>query len=116
MPVDPLLTGSAIKLSFDAFRELLGYFGKAISKNKLDHQIEAAWRELLKGDASDDAIIEAALQAAKAAGDTTPDRLRLEQLFHGAKTQKKPEARTKAKRRPAPKRKKSSTTRRVKRK
>jgi hypothetical protein len=111
MPIDPLLTGSAIKLSYDAFRELLGYFGKAISRNKLDHQIEAAWRELLKGDASDDAIIEAALEAAKAAGNTTPDRLRLEQLFRNSKAHKKPESKKKPKRKPAPKRKRSTVKR-----
>jgi len=89
MPVDPVLAGGAIKLSFDAFRELLGYFGKAISKSKLDRQVEAAWRELVKGDASDDTVIESALDAAKAAGDNSPDRLRLEQLFRASNAHKK---------------------------
>jgi hypothetical protein len=108
MPVDPILTGGAIKLSFDAFRELLGYFGKAISKSKLDRQIEAAWRELVKGDATDDAIIESALDAAKAAGDNSPDRLRLEQLFRASKAHKKA-TKGKTKKKPAGKRTRRKT-------
>jgi hypothetical protein len=100
MAVDPILAGGAIKLSYDAFRELLGYFGKAISRGKLDRQIEAAWRELLKGDASDDSVIESALEAAKGAGDSSPNRLKLEELFRNSKAHKKGGG-AKAKKKPA---------------
>jgi len=110
MPVDRVLAGSAIKLSFDAFKELLGYFGRALSKNKLDRQIEAAWRELLRGDASDDTVIESALEAARAAGDSSPNRLKLEQLFQNSKGSKKAEG-SKPKKKPAGKKTTKKTPR-----
>jgi hypothetical protein len=79
---------AALKIGYDGFSKLLDYFGKRKTSAKLQHQIDAAWRELLKGDALDDSVIEAALAAAQKAGDTSVDHLRLNELFKTAKATK----------------------------
>ena len=76
---------AVLKIGYDGFNKLLGYFGKRKSAVKLQQQIDAAWHELLKGDARDDSVIEAALAAAQKAGDTSVDHLRLNELFTKAK-------------------------------
>src|SRR5258708_6133400 len=40
-----------VKLGYDGFTKLLGYFGEHRKAKKLKQQIDVAWRELLKGDA-----------------------------------------------------------------
>ena len=71
----------SVKLGYDGFAKLLGYFGEHRMAKKLKQQIDAAWRELLKGDAADEAVIEAALAAARKASDTSVDHVRLSELF-----------------------------------
>jgi len=70
-----------VKLGYDGFAKILGYFGEQGKAKKLKHQIDVAWRELLKGDAADEAVIEAALAAARKASDTSVDHVRLSELF-----------------------------------
>ncbi len=70
-----------VRLGYDGFARLLGYFGDHRTAKKLKHQIDAAWRELLKGDAADETVIEAALAAARKASDTSVDHVRLSELF-----------------------------------
>ena len=94
---------AALKIGYDGFNQLLGYFGKRKSSTKLQHQIDAAWKELLKGDALDDSVIEAALAAAQKAGDTSVDHLRLNELFKEVKASKTKPAGKATKKTPAKK-------------
>jgi hypothetical protein len=70
-----------VKLGYDGFAKLLGYFGEHRKAKKLKQQIDVAWRELLKGDATDEAVIETTLAAARKARDTSVDHVRLSELF-----------------------------------
>src|SRR5450631_16076 len=81
--------GGAGKICYDGFAKLLGYFGEHRKARKLQQQIDAAWRELLKGDTADEAVIEAALAAARKASDTSVDHVRLSELFMEVKKSKK---------------------------
>lgn len=94
---------AALKIGYDGFSKLLGYFGQRKSSAKLQHQIDAAWKELLKGDAQDDSVVEAALAAARKAGDTSVDHLRLNELFKEAKASKTTSAAKARKKAPAKK-------------
>lgn len=109
MPVSPVDPVAAVKLTYDAFKKLVGYFGKRKDEKDLKRRIDAAWRELVKGDAADEVVIKAALAAAKAAGDTSDDHVRLDQTYRHSrkKTPKKPKkkATRERKRKSAPRRK-----------
>ena len=72
---------ASVRLGYDGFAKLLGYFGEHRQAKKLKQQIDAAWRQLLKGDAADETVIEAALVAARKASDTSVDHVRLSELF-----------------------------------
>lgn len=108
MPVSPVDPVAAVKLSYDAFKRLVGYFGKRKDEKDLKRRIDAAWRELVKGDAADDVVIKAALAAAKAAGDTSDDHVRLDQTYRHSR--KKPGK--KPKKKATRERKRKSATRR----
>ena len=95
MPVSPIDPVAAVKLTYDAFKKLVGYFGKRKDQKDLKRRIDAAWRELVKGDAADSVIIEAALAAAKAAGDTSDEHVRLDRTYRHSK--KKPSKKPKKK-------------------
>src|SRR5450631_756262 len=97
----------SVKLGYDGFAKLLGYFGEHRMAKKLQHQIDAAWRELLKGDAADEAVIEAALAAARKASDTSVDHVRLVELFMEVKKSKKASGTAKKKAAGKPKGKKA---------
>ncbi len=111
---------AAVKLGYDGFAKILGYFGEQGKAKKLKHQIDVAWRELLKGDAADEAVIEAALAAARKASDTSVDHARLAELFTVKKTKgktsgvvkKKAAGKPKAKKLPKKKAAKRKTTKR----
>jgi hypothetical protein len=106
-----------VKLGYDGFAKLLGYFGEHRQAKKLKHQIDAAWRELLKGDAADEAVIEAALAAARKASDTSVDHVRLAELFIEVKKSKgKASGTAKKKAAGKPKGKKAPKKKEVKRK
>ena len=82
-------TAAFVKLGYDAFAKLLGYFGDHGKSQALRRQIDAAWRELVKGDAADYAVVESALAAAKKASDTAADHIRLAERYFQAKKPKK---------------------------
>jgi hypothetical protein len=105
-----------VRLGYDGFTKLLGYFGEHRKAKKLKQQIDVAWRELLKGDAADEAVIEAALAAARKASDTSVDHVRLSELFTVVKKPKgkasgtaKKKAAGKPKGKKAPKKKAAKT-------
>jgi len=90
----------------------------------LKRQIDSAWRELVKGEAADDHVIEAALAAARKAQDTSVDHVKLAERYFVAKAARTPrtstkEAATGRKSKSAPKKKppknKASTRKAVKR-
>jgi hypothetical protein len=100
---DPLTiaTMAGIRLSAAGFRKLAAYFAKSGQTKTLDKQIAAAWSEILKGDGSDDAVIEAALAAAGAAGHSTPDSVRLNAAYTRSRTSKKKAGKSLAKKKAA---------------
>ena len=59
-----------VKLGYDAFAKLLGFFGDHRQATALKRQIDTVSRELLKGDATDYVVVESELAAAKKAKDT----------------------------------------------
>jgi hypothetical protein len=109
MAIPPINPSAAVELTLGTFEKLVRYFVRRGDEKRLKAQIEAAWSELLKGDAADDAVIESALAAATLASDTSADRVRLESLFRspGRAPKAKP-----AKGRPAPQTKAKKATRR----
>jgi hypothetical protein len=112
MAIPPINPAAAVELTLGTFEKLVRYFVTQGDEKRLKAQIEAAWYELLKGDAADLAVIELALAAARSASDSSADRVRLENLFRPPR--RLPKGKT-AKRRPAPHgRKKKATRRRAK--
>ena len=81
MAIPPINPAAAVELTLGTFEKLVRYFVTQGDEKRLKAQIEAAWYELLKGDAADLAVIELALAAARSASDSSADRVRLESLF-----------------------------------
>jgi len=81
MAMPPINPATAVELTLGTFEKLVRYFVRWGDEKRLKAQIEAAWYELLKGDAADHAVIELALTAARSASDSSADRERLENLF-----------------------------------
>jgi hypothetical protein len=94
-----------IKIGYDTFAKLLSYFGDHRKATALKRQIDAAWRELVKGDATDYAVIESALAAAASAKDTSSDHLRLAETYFRTKPLKKKPPKRKAAPKKPPKKK-----------
>lgn len=111
MAKPPTNPAAAVELTLATFEKLVRYFVLQADEKQLKPQIEAAWYELLKGDAADAAVVELALAAARSASDTSAHRMRLEKLFSSTrrptkrKTAKEPSAphgrKTKARRKTA---------------
>lgn len=109
MAIPAINPAAAVELTFGTFEKLVRYFVRQGDEKRLKAQIEAAWYELVKGDAADDAVIELALAAATLASDSSADRVRLENLFRSPGPLSK---RRTAKGRPAPHGTKKKATRR----
>ena len=108
MATPPINPSAAVELTLGTFEKLVRYFVRRGDEKHLKPQIEAAWYELLQGDAADDAVIESALSAARSASDRSADRMRLEKLFQTPR--RLPKAKT-AKGRTAPQGKKNKPSR-----
>lgn len=87
---------AVVRLTWEAFRQLVGFAdGKRHSK-AVERGLDMAWRELLKGPAADMAVVEAALARARAAGPMSASAIRLADITNRLQSPRKPAARKQA--------------------
>lgn len=85
-----------VRLTWEAFRQLVGFAdGKRHSK-AVERGLDMAWRELLKGPAADMAVVEAALARARATGPMSASAIRLADITKRLQSPRKPAARKRA--------------------
>jgi len=77
MPIGVGEAAAVVRLTFEAFLQLTGFAKGRLRSRAIEHELDRAWRELLKGDAADMAVVEAALENARAAGPLSPSAARL---------------------------------------
>ena len=68
---------AVVRLTWEAFLELAGFANGRLRSRAVERELDRAWRELLKGEAADMSIVEAALSRARAAGPLSPSGARL---------------------------------------
>ncbi len=107
MPIGVAEAVAVVRLTWEAFLQLAGFANGRLRSMAIERELDRAWRELLKGDAADMGVVEAALANARAAGPLSPSAARL-----GAVASKiEGRAREPAARKSAPKVRKAAQTR-----
>jgi hypothetical protein len=85
------------KISLDSFEKLIGALSKWRRSARLAKMQKAAWREMLKGESGDWAVVEAAVLEATRVGHNTPEAVRMSNhlAHHKSRTasKSKPKAR-----------------------
>jgi hypothetical protein len=77
MPIGVAETVAVVRLTWEAFLQLAGFANGRLRSRTVERELDRAWRELLKGDAADMSVVEAALANARAAGPLSANGARL---------------------------------------